>query len=144
MDYANPCISAAAFYGFHPVLIPYDKPSEIVSKLLGLAGVDFVVAAAGSLPSRDIRKQSPNVREVMWVVEKTSSEVDWTDASEMSSSWHEIVEEQGAQMTSELPANAEGDKIADFITMWLDESPTSGEIVAFTQKVHVPGPTARS
>lgn len=126
---------AAAFYGFHPVLIPYDKPNDVVLKLINLSKADFLIAAAGTLPAQDVRSKCQSIREVTWVVEETSREVDWTDASESTSTWHEIVEEQASQATAELPPNSKGDKLADFITLWLDESPTSGELVAFTHGV---------
>lgn len=126
--------SAGAFYGFHPVLIPYGKPKETVLKLLKLTDADFLIAAAGSIPSKDINEQCKNVKEVMWVVEETSRDVDWTDASEGISSWHEVVDERTKESSSDLPTASTDDQPPDIVTLWLDESQTTGELVSFSQR----------
>lgn len=115
-------------------MIPYGKPKDVVLKLLRLTEADFLIAAAGLIPATDVQEQCSGVKEVMWVVEETSRDVDWTDASENTSTWHDIVDEHSAQASSELPTDLADDKVPDIITIWLDESPTSGELVAFSQK----------
>ena len=52
-------MEAAAFYGFSPVLIPYGLPPEKAFKLLQAAGADYLIAAAGSLPLADLKRNVP-------------------------------------------------------------------------------------
>lgn len=115
-------------------MIPYGKPQDQFLKFLRLAGADFLVAAAGSIPAKDVQKQCSGIKEVMWVVEETSRDVDWTDASENTSTWHEVADEQSSQTSSDLPTDLADDKVPDIITIWQDESPSSGRLVAFSQK----------
>ena len=130
-------LSAAAFYGLHPVLIPYDQPQEVILRLINMANADFMIATAGSLPLAEIRQQCLGLGEVMWVVEKTSRNVDWSEPSQGASTWHEAVEEpsKSGSVSSALPESKPDDKVPDVITIWQNDTPASGEIVAFTQQV---------
>lgn len=114
-------------------LIPYGKPKDTVLKLLNLTETDFLIASAGSIPSKDIQDQCSKIKEIMWVVEETSRDVDWTDASEGVSTWHDIVDEQNATASSKLPAGSFNDEMPDILTLWLGDSTTTGELVVFTQ-----------
>lgn len=121
---------AAAFYGFHPVLVPYDQQSDIALQLISLSNADLLVAAAGSLPLADIKQKCSKVKETVFVVEPSSRQMGWTD--EGSKAWHELVEDSSA--TPDLPPRDENTQVPDVITIWQNDKPESGEVVAFTQK----------
>ena len=126
------------------MLVPYDQPPEIIMKLLPMANADFLIASAGVLSLTDVKKECPNIREFIWVVEKTSREMDWNE--EGASVWHELVEQQSSK-TIDLPESSPFSPPPELITIWLNDSPSSGEIVAFTQQNIVsalhPRPNAR-
>lgn len=116
-------------------MIPYDKPKDVILKLLNISDAELLIAAAGSLPSKDVHQRCDKVKEVMWIVEETSRNVDWTDAAEGTSTWHEVVEEHAREGSTELPSITADEQAPNIITLWLSESdPSSGELVTFTQQ----------
>lgn len=117
------------------MIIPYDKPLDVVSDLINRTDVDYLITAAGALPTVDIRTRCSKIREVMLVVEETSREVDWTDASAATYTWHEVLEEQSSSGPALLPPHNDSDMAADFVMVWLDGGSNSFEIITFTQKV---------
>ena len=125
--------SAAAFHGFTPALVPYGQSHEKILKLLQTTGVDYVIAAAGSLPLSELKKQMPSIKEVLWVVEKTSREMDWSEPSEGAYTMHEIIEAKLDTTSTTLPEHNSEDHAPDIETIWLNDGFFSGE--AFSQKV---------
>lgn len=102
-----------------------------------MASADYLIANAGTLPFDDIKDQCKRLREVMWVVQKSSRQMDWHETSDTMSAttWHEIYEPKAATASQELPApTEEAVQVPDLISVWLNETATSGEIVAFSQK----------
>ena len=129
-------IFAAAFYGFHPVLIPYDIPQDISLKLISMCGANFAIGEAGAIPLTDIKAKCDSLKHVLWVVEKTSRHMDWddNDGAISTGTWHDIVHRNASVATEELPTSSETDAVPDIITVWINKTATSGEIVAFTQQ----------
>lgn len=139
-------IFAATFYGFRPILVPYGIRQEVALKLIDMGEATFLIAEAGTLPLADVKAKCRNVRQIMWVVEKTSRHMDWNedDRQIKSSVWHEIVQSQKSTSTDDLPENIEGERVQDVATVWLNKTATSGDIVAFTQGNIVAGAAAQS
>jgi len=130
--------SAAAFYGFTPILIPYNQSQDDIFRLLQMANADFLIASAGTIPYVDLKQESQKVRRILWVVEKSSRHMDWKQSSQDVSTWHQVIEFRSKSVSSDLPANSEGEELPDIITIWQNESKTPGELVALTQKAHCP------
>lgn len=107
--------------------------------MLSRTKADALVAEAGSLPLADVSKAVPNLRQVIWVVEKTSRHVDWNEVPEGFGGkldvavWHELVEE--TKETSELPEDAEGSVPPNIVTIWQNKIGEVGQIVELTQGV---------
>ncbi|KAI9664161.1 MAG: hypothetical protein M1831_002340 [Alyxoria varia] len=127
---------ACAFYGLHPVLIPYGQSPEVTLNLMRITNAEILVANAGSVSVADLRKQSSTIKQVIWVVEKTSRSVDWSDDANGTSEWHRVVGEPSDTFTgsADLPQPSPGDKVPDIVTIWLNDTPSSGEIISFTQQ----------
>ena len=102
---------------------------------------DTLVAGAGSLPLKELLQKYPHLRQVIWVVERTSRHIDWNEVGEGEGGkaeiavWHNIIEEK--QVSSELPNDvAEGD-LTNVIMVTEDawSAMDSYELTNFTQAV---------
>jgi acyl-CoA synthetase (AMP-forming)/AMP-acid ligase II len=128
---------AGAFYGFSPILIPYNQPHSTLTDLLNQTGADSLVAAAGSIPLKDVSSGVSGLRQVIWNVEKTSRHMDWNEIPEGVggkvdiSVWHQLVQDQKNGAT-QLPTGS--DKAPDVIFLWQEAVGKPAEIVEFTQK----------
>ncbi|KAF2496978.1 acetyl-CoA synthetase-like protein [Lophium mytilinum] len=135
---------AASFYGFSPILIPYNQPHTALVELLNQTGADSLVAAAGSLPLTDVSKGVPGLRQLIWTVEKTSRHMDWNEVPEGIGGkvdvtvWHELVQESKTAST-ELPTTAAGSKPANLVFIWQEKPGAPAEIVELTQANMVAG-----
>ncbi|KXS95654.1 hypothetical protein AC579_10368 [Pseudocercospora musae] len=134
-------IFAASFYGLTPILLPYNIPHPKVYHFLSGTGADGLVCAAGNLPLDDLSQTCKNLRLLTWVVEKTSTHMDWNGVPDEAagrlvvSVWHDVVEENKATATTELPSNETGDTPGDIVTVWQPFDPAIlPQIVPFTQK----------
>lgn len=123
-----------------PILLPYNIAHPKVYHFLSGTGADGLVCAAGTLPLDDLSKSCKNLRLLTWVVEKTSRHMDWNgvpdDAADrlVVSVWHDVVEENKATATTDLPNNDSGDMPGDFVTVWQPADPALlPQIVPFTQ-----------
>lgn len=127
-----------AFYGYTPILIPYNQPHPTLIELLIRTGADSLIAAAGSIPLANVSKEVSNLRNVIWTVEKTSRHMDWNEVPEGIggkvdvSVWHELVQDQ-KNGTPELPQAA--GKASNVVFLWQEGVGKSVEIVEFTQQV---------
>lgn len=129
---------AGAFYGFTPVLIPYNQPHASLVELLQATGADSLVAQAGSIPLADVTRSVPHLRQIVWTVEKTSRHMDWSEVPEGIggkvdvSVWHELV--QDSKHTDDvLPSD--GGKAPGVVFLWQEAVGKPAEIVEFTQQV---------
>ncbi len=129
---------AGAFFGFTPVLLPYNQPHAIVMDLLRQTNADALVAQAGSLPLEELSRAAGGLKQVIWVVENTSRHVGWSDVPNSIgtkigvSTWHELVEQQRSS-PAELPADGSGRKPGNLVAVWQSRSGADAEIVEFTQ-----------
>ncbi|KAH8732036.1 hypothetical protein GQ44DRAFT_722192 [Phaeosphaeriaceae sp. PMI808] len=129
-------VFAGAFYGFTPVLIPYNQPHPTLVDLLVRTGADALIAEAGSVPLADAIQGASALRQIIWTVEKTSRHMDWSEVPEGIggkidvSVWHELVQEQQAA-ASTLPSNT--DKAPNVVFIWQEAVGKAAEIVEFTQ-----------
>lgn len=130
---------AGAFYGFTPILIPYNQPHPTLVELLVRTGADALVAEAGSIPLADVTKGAPGLRQIIWTVEKTSRHMDWSEVPEGIggkldvSVWHELVQDQ-KNAAAVLPATS--GTAPPVVFLWQEVAGKSAEAVEFTQKVH--------
>lgn len=109
--------------------------------MLRTNNADCLVAAAGSLPVEELLKQSPGLRQVIWVAERSSRQMEWNEVPEGVGGkaeiavWHEIVDEKGASASSELPAPIPSEEQPG-VTIVSRKADSSGYTrVVFTQKV---------
>ncbi|KAL9594538.1 MAG: hypothetical protein Q9219_006979 [cf. Caloplaca sp. 3 TL-2023] len=136
------CI-ASAFYGFTPILIPQDQSLEGLSKVLSATNADLLITAAGSVPLQGLLEQYPGLKQVIWVVERTSRHMDWNEVPEGVGGkaeigvWHDIVEERRPSASSNLPAASAENAPNNITVVSKNESnrSTGFDIVEFTQEV---------
>jgi acyl-CoA synthetase (AMP-forming)/AMP-acid ligase II len=127
-----------AFYGYTPILIPYNQPHPTLIELLIRTGADSLIAPAGSIPLDNVSKEVSGLRNVIWTVEKTSRHMDWNEVPEGIggkidvSVWHQLVQDQ-KNGTTELPQTA--GKAPNVVFLWQEGVGKSVEIVEFTQQV---------
>ena len=109
-------------------------------KLLADTGAECLIASAGSLPLTELSKSAPSSRQVIWVVEETSRQMDWSGSFDEArgkvdvSVWHELIEQNEARASSELPSSG-GIEAADVSLVWLARQNAAPKIVQFSQKV---------
>jgi len=133
--------TASAYYGFTPILIPFNQPHDVVISLLKEAQADVLVGQAGSLPFEDVVKSGVSLRQVIWVVEKTSRHVDWTEVpadvggkTEVSV-WHDVAQDHG-NGTPSLPSETPGGKLSGIVSVWQSKAgDKNAEVTEFTQQV---------
>lgn len=129
---------AGAFYGFSPILIPYNQPHPTLIELLNQTGADSLIAAAGSVPLNDVGKAVSGLRQVIWTVEKSSRHMDWNEVPEGIggkidvSVWHQLVQDQ-KNSAPQLPLDTT--KAPGVVFLWQEDVSKSVEIVEFTQQV---------
>jgi hypothetical protein len=129
---------AGAFYGFTPILIPYNQPHATLVELLQATGADSLVAEAGSVPLADVTRSVPGLRQIVWTVEKTSRHMDWSEVPEGIggkvdvSVWHELVQDS---KHTEHALPSEGGKAPGVVFLWQEAVGKPAEIVEFTQQV---------
>ncbi|KAK5137737.1 hypothetical protein LTR08_007308 [Meristemomyces frigidus] len=124
-------IFACAFYGITPVLLPYNQPHPKVYELLNATDADALICAAGNLPLDGLAKQCPALRQLTWVVEKTSRHMDWSGAPGAAhdhlqvSVWHDLVGPAQAQDTppAALPTNDDLPTPPPLISVWQPADP---------------------
>jgi acyl-CoA synthetase (AMP-forming)/AMP-acid ligase II len=129
---------AGAFYGFTPILIPYNQPHPTLVDLLVQTGADALIAEAGSVPLADVIQGAPRLRQIIWTVEKTSRHMDWSEVPEGIGGkidvtvWHELVQDQQSGNIA-LPTTTE--KAPTVVFLWQEAVGKSAEVVEFTQQV---------
>ncbi|CAN9079869.1 unnamed protein product [Alternaria alternata] len=128
---------AGAFYGFTPILIPYNQPHQTLVDLLRQTGADAMIAEAGSVPLSEVGQGVSSLRSVIWTVEKTSRHMDWSEVPEGIGGkidvavWHELVQEQKSAPTA-LPSTSE--KPPNVVFLWQEAVGKPAEVVEFTQQ----------
>lgn len=129
---------AGAFYGFTPILIPYNQPHQTLIELLVQTGADALIAEAGSVPLSDVSQAVAGLRSIVWTVEKTSRHMDWSEVPEGIGGkvdvavWHELVQEH---KNSAAPLPTTSEKAPGIVFLWQEAPGKPAEIVEFTQQV---------
>jgi acyl-CoA synthetase (AMP-forming)/AMP-acid ligase II len=131
---------AGAFYGFSPILIPYNQPHPTLIELLNRTGADSLIAEAGSVPLDQVGQGVSGLRQVIWMVEKTSRHMDWNEVPEGIggkidvSVWHQLVQDQ---QSGALQLPSENSKAPGVVFLWQEGTSKSVEVVEFTQQVSI-------
>lgn len=129
---------AGAFYGFTPILIPYNQPHTALVELLLQTKADSLIAQAGSVPLADVTRGASGLRQIIWTVEKSSRHMDWSEVPEGIggkidvSVWHELVSDR-KNGTAQLPTTTE--KPPNVTFLWQETTGKSAETVEFSQQV---------
>ena len=101
------------------------------------AGVDALIASAGSLPLEELCNNVPGLKQVVWVVQKTSRHMDWAGTPEAAqgklsvSVWHDVVQEHKTA-SWDLPQDEH--EPPSLVQIWLSKNGPP-EVTRFTQKV---------
>ncbi|KAL8848974.1 MAG: hypothetical protein Q9221_006005 [Calogaya cf. arnoldii] len=102
---------ASSFYGFVPIIVPQEEDLEALGDMLKTTHADTLITAAGSIPLQGLLEQHPGLKQVIWVVERTSRHMDWNEVPEGVGGkaeiavWHDIVEEKKSSVSTDLPTN---------------------------------------
>lgn len=85
-----------------------------MSNLLKTTDADTLITAAGSVPLQELLEQHPGLKQVVWVVERTSRHMDWNEVPEGVGGkaeiavWQDVIEERKSSVSADLPTdNAE-------------------------------------
>ena len=132
---------ASAFYGLTPILIPQQQSLDTLAGILVETKADILVAGAGSLPLQELLQKYPSLKQVIWVVERTSRHMDWNEVGEGEGGkaeiavWHDIIDEK--QTSSELPGDIPEGTVTNVVMVTKDEwsAMDSYELTEFTQAV---------
>ncbi|KAL9098463.1 MAG: hypothetical protein Q9163_005878 [Psora crenata] len=112
---------ACAFYGLTPILVPHEQPLKSLAAILDETRADTLVVGAGVIPLAELVQQYSGLKQVIWVVARTSRHMDWHEVPEGEGGkasvavWHEIVDE--ARGPLELPTGFPGGKSPNLITI---------------------------
>ena len=114
---------------------------QLIQHLLP-TGPDCLLAPAGILSPQTLLQSCPSLKRFIWVVEKTSRQMDWkastADASVKFAVWNDIIEEKRQSASSKLPSEPEGFEPPPVVAAWQgNKGPTHFEIVGYSQKVSV-------
>lgn len=142
-------VFACAFYGLTPILLPYNQSHDAVIAQLAATKADALIAQAGSLPLETVGKQYKGLKSVVWVVEKTSRHVDWTEVPKEVGGgmevgmWHQLVSDYPSTSAVTLP-ELKSNEVPGVVTVWLDKLGATPSIVEFSQGVCLPRPFSLS
>lgn len=137
--------TAATFYGLNPILIPPEQDLDTLAGILTETRAEVLIAGAGALSLNELLQKYRSLKQIIWVVERTSRHMDWNEVPEGVGGkadiavWHDIIDEK-ASMPSELPTEIPGGAVPDVLCVVEDgiSALDSYEIVTFTQKVISP------
>lgn len=131
---------AGAFYGFTPILIPYNQPHAALIELLQATKADALIAQAGSLPLADVTQRVPALRQIVWTVAKTSRHMDWSEVPEGIggkvdvSVWHELIQDS-KHTEPVLPSDRAA--APGVVFLWQEAVGKPAEMVEFSQQVRL-------
>ena len=100
------------------------------------------MVGAGSVPLNDLLKKYSGLKQVIWVVARSSRHVDWNEVSEGEggkadiSAWHDVVDEEGSFAPSEVPSSEASSQAPNVILVSepVDKTKNDYTIVEFTEK----------
>ena len=96
------------------------------------------------MPLKDLLRKYPSLKQMIWVVERTSRHMDWNEVPEGEGGkaeiavWHDIVDEK-SPASSELPTELPGGILPNVTAVVEDgmSALDSYEIVEYTQEVSI-------
>ncbi|KAL6722350.1 hypothetical protein ACLMJK_001457 [Lecanora helva] len=132
---------AAIFYGLTPILVPQDQTLDTLAGILTETKADVLVAGAGAVPLNELLRKYPNLKQVVWVVARTSRHMDWNEVPEGEGGkadiavWHDIIDEKSSAFT-DLPKDIPSGELPNVVMVAEDSMSAldSYEIVELTQK----------
>ncbi|KAL8751172.1 MAG: hypothetical protein Q9184_006148 [Pyrenodesmia sp. 2 TL-2023] len=135
-------VFASAFYGFTPILVPQGQSLEDLSEMLRAADADTLITAAGSVPLQGLLEQYPNLKQVIWVVERSSRHMEWNEVPEGFGGkaeiavWHDIIEDRRSSVSADLPSDSVEKAPTNILVMADNASnqPAGFEMVEFTHQ----------
>lgn len=81
----------------------------------------MLVAAAGTISLAELVTLYSGLKQVIWVVERSSRHIDWNEVPEVFggiadvAAWHDIVDQK--ETTSELPPDLPSNSISDIVVV---------------------------
>lgn len=143
------CCVAAAFYGFRPVLVPNNLPTDLLTAHLQKVQPDFFIAEAGVVELSAVTQGCPTLAHAILVAKHGSRHMDWNEVPEGSggkvdvSVWHELVDEKKGSIGSDVPALDKESTVSPLSTFWPSTGGV-GELVEYTSDVRCPDSTCSS
>lgn len=124
-------------------MIPQGQSLEKLAELLSRTQADVLVAAAGTIALKELAKHYSGLKQLVWVVERSSRHMDWNEVPEGFGgkpdvlAWHDIVDQKEEPNSSEVPTDVPGSTAPSIVTVYqnLDNGIDDYEIVEFTSKV---------
>lgn len=92
-----------------------------LADILKKTQADVLVAAAGTISLKELVTLYSGLKQVIWVVERSSRHIDWNEVPEGIggkadvSAWHDIVEQKESAL--ELPPDLPGNSISDIVVV---------------------------
>ncbi|KAL9039628.1 MAG: hypothetical protein Q9214_004800, partial [Letrouitia sp. 1 TL-2023] len=134
--------TASAFYGFTAILIPQEQSLKDLGDVLASTKANTLVTAAGSVPLQALLEQHSGLREVIWVVERTSRHMEWNEVPEGVGGradigvWHEVIEERRHIVDSDLTSGLNDGSLSNIVMVSNNRKggPKNFDIVEFTQQ----------
>ncbi|MCJ1313205.1 hypothetical protein MMC25_006882 [Agyrium rufum] len=127
-------IFATQFYGVTPILIPHVQPNDVLFDMLRDSKAQTLLAPAGVVPLEIVKRKCPSVKQIIWVVEKTSRQMDWkSSSSHKVSLWHEIVD-QASEDASDSPPTDATTELGDLVFVEPRSGSKSFDVVEYSQK----------
>lgn len=132
------------------ILIPQGQSKEALADFLRETNADILLAQAGTLPLDELMKSYSGLKQVIWVVAKSSRHMDWKEPADYDhgkltlATWHNLIEEQKGSALSDPPADVPDFVLPNVLAVWQRQTsaslPETHEVVEFTQKVSSPRP----
>lgn len=127
-------------------MIPPGQSLERLAEILGQTQADVLLAAAGTLPLKELVKHYAGLKQLVWVVERSSRHMDWNEVPEGFGgktnvvAWHDIIDQEEGSASSEIPSPVSLSTEPDIIAVHEYQTDDSDryEIVHVTQKVGPP------
>ncbi|EDN02714.1 conserved hypothetical protein [Histoplasma mississippiense (nom. inval.)] len=111
---------------------------------LAMAGVDLLIAEAGTLELSALLQGAPSLRSTIWVANHGSRHMDWSQVPEGIGGdievavWHELVKDKKALVGTEVPATVSDTPTHPIVAFWAT-SAEEGQFVEYSPAALVAG-----
>lgn len=105
------------------------------------AKADVLLAPAGILSSQELLQYSPCLKRIIWVVEKTSRQMDWMQGPQSPGGsvqidlWHDVVDTTGQATSSDPPSETAASRVPNVISLFPKNGGADFSIMEYTQSV---------